>query len=412
MTDAELEILFQQLDTCLYQHRALWQFAPFAQDDVPWQATYPALYQALSALSDEDIAQISTIDDAVSPWLESLSDLKALYQSPLLRHSSHQPDTTDVPFWLMQGVKGRKQDQIARFVSALPTNAGQSHLLEWCAGKGHLGRLAAFDRRQACTSLEWQSDLCDDGQALSAKLDIAQEFVHLDVLKQSVGPFIQPHSGVMALHACGQLHQRCIDETVKANAAWLTLSPCCYHLISGEHYQGMSQAAKASRLTLCKLDLKLPLQQLVTGGERQRLLREKELLWRLAFSHYCQLTQVAQGYVSLPNFPKILLSGNYSDFVSWAIAAKAKSKQPLALTFVPELLELSLRVGQQQQGMLARIEVVRQLFRRPLELWLLLDKALFLKQHGYHIRLNTFCDFNVTPRNYLLIAQRQSLPPC
>ncbi|MNT60344.1 hypothetical protein D3C72_1979200 [compost metagenome] len=52
------------------------------------------------------------------------------------------------------------------------------------------------------------------------------------------------------------------------------------------------------------------------------------------------------------------------------------------------------------------LELVRGLFRRPLEVWLLLDRALYLEEQGYAVRLGTFCDYHLTPRNLLLLAER------
>ena len=52
------------------------------------------------------------------------------------------------------------------------------------------------------------------------------------------------------------------------------------------------------------------------------------------------------------------------------------------------------------------LELVRGLFRRPLELWLVLDRALFLSERGYEVQLGEFCDSHLTPRNLLLLAQR------
>jgi len=52
------------------------------------------------------------------------------------------------------------------------------------------------------------------------------------------------------------------------------------------------------------------------------------------------------------------------------------------------------------------LELLRNLFRRPLELWLLLDRALYLQEQGYHVKLGTFCDYQLSPRNLLLLAER------
>ena len=49
-----------------------------------------------------------------------------------------------------------------------------------------------------------------------------------------------------------------------------------------------------------------------------------------------------------------------------------------------------------------RIELVRHLFQRPLELWLLLDRALFLTEKGYRVTMGTFCEKRLTPRNVLI----------
>ncbi len=52
------------------------------------------------------------------------------------------------------------------------------------------------------------------------------------------------------------------------------------------------------------------------------------------------------------------------------------------------------------------LELLRALFRRPLETWLLLDRALYLEEQGYRVTLGTFCEPTLTPRNALLLAHR------
>lgn len=62
--------------------------------------------------------------------------------------------------------------------------------------------------------------------------------------------------------------------------------------------------------------------------------------------------------------------------------------------------------GWQRLAEVRNLELLRGLFRRPLELWLNLDRALFLEEQGYTVRLGTFCDTPLTPRNLLLMAER------
>ena len=52
------------------------------------------------------------------------------------------------------------------------------------------------------------------------------------------------------------------------------------------------------------------------------------------------------------------------------------------------------------------LELLRSLFRRPLEIWLLLDRALYLEEQSYRVQLGEFCDSSLTPRNILLLGER------
>ncbi|HSX89405.1 MAG TPA: SAM-dependent methyltransferase, partial [Pseudomonas sp.] len=62
--------------------------------------------------------------------------------------------------------------------------------------------------------------------------------------------------------------------------------------------------------------------------------------------------------------------------------------------------------GWQRLAEVRNLELVRGLFRRPLELWLLLDRALYLQEQGYGVHLGLFCPSQLTPRNLLLLAER------
>ncbi|MEC8139802.1 MAG: methyltransferase, partial [Pseudomonadota bacterium] len=51
-----------------------------------------------------------------------------------------------------------------------------------------------------------------------------------------------------------------------------------------------------------------------------------------------------------------------------------------------------------------RVELVRHVFRRAIEVWLVLDRALYLQQQGYQVTVSTFCEKQLTPRNILIQA--------
>jgi len=244
---------------------------------------------------------------------------------------------------------------------------------------------------------------------------------------------------VVALHACGDLHTDLMQrwskaletapESMQANSepSRLTLSPCCYHLIRAEQYQPMSSAGQASALRLSRADLQLPLQQSVTAGAHVRRRGEQETLWRLAFDELQRDLRGVDEYLPLPNLKKSLLNGGFVGFARWAFETKAmpelaarcerevhgvkvkkqntKSPDSEPLSAEPFSVEHYLTRGAVRLQHTRRMELVTHAFRRPLEVWLALDRALFLSERGARVSLSTFCEAALTPRNILLHAQ-------
>ncbi|MGL4907352.1 MAG: hypothetical protein ACRC38_11630, partial [Plesiomonas sp.] len=97
-----------------------------------------------------------------------------------------------------------------------------------------------------------------------------------------------------------------------------------------------------------------------------------------------------------------LLAQGFIAFVHWAA-----EKKGIAL---PDEVDWAYweRVGQQRHLQVSRTELVRHLFRRPIEIWLALDRALYLQEQGYDVQLGEFCEHPITPRNIMIHGKRKS----
>ncbi len=62
--------------------------------------------------------------------------------------------------------------------------------------------------------------------------------------------------------------------------------------------------------------------------------------------------------------------------------------------------------GWQRLAQVRNLELVQNLFRRPLEIWLVLDRALYLQEQGYRVSVGTFCQRQLTPRNLLILGHK------
>ena len=104
-------------------------------------------------------------------------------------------------------------------------------------------------------------------------------------------------------------------------------------------------------------------------------------------------------YVSVPSVNKAIFSEQFTDFCKWA----AKQKQLLLPEFFDDAFYLAK--GEARKAITDRIELVRHIFRRAIELWLVLDRALYLQAAGYDVEVSEFCNKSLTPRNILIQAK-------
>ncbi|MGI2023989.1 methyltransferase [Shewanella glacialipiscicola] len=411
---------FEQLNQLLEQSVTLWQVRAFEATNLPWSAQFGQLAAAVWALADSELdeldAEQSILVKALTPALSE--DLKALGQDwdlSLLTNPITAADkilvvdetqvnglSIDDETHFSAHIKGRKWQQITAFVQHLPDL--NLPVLEWCAGKGHLGRLIAKARGAEVVSLEWQAPLCEAGQAFADKWQLPQTFVCADAFAINVNtnPFTRQQQ-VVALHACGDLHVRLLMLAAAAGTQALAISPCCYHLIQGSYYQALSDMAKKSAIKLSRHDLQLPLQQSVIASPKQQALRHQEIAWRLGFDALQRQCRQIDEYLPLPSIKQSQLSGSFSHFCLWAAEIKA-----LKLTQNCDF-DAWLEVGYKRQQLTRRIDLVAHLFRAVLEQWLILDRVCFLQEQGYGVCVGEFCANSVTPRNALILAQKMAI---
>lgn len=388
---------FERLDHLLTLCRPWWQYQPYHHLAIAFAGEAPELAALLDGLSLAELNRLdgdmSALASLLAPWIPQGAELQAL--SELTRFEAEPVECGKA---MALHMPGRKQTQIEAFTGCLPPHEGP--YLEWCAGKGHLGRLLSVHRRAEVTSLEWQGQLCEEGRRLAERDGARMRFIEADAFAAESVALIAPEHHALALHACGELHTHLLEGAAARGARGVTLSPCCYHLIRGTHYRPLSRAARASALGLSKADLRLPLQETVTGGARIARLREQEVVWRLGFDCLQRQVRGVDEYLPVPNMQKSLLTGSFEAFCRWAAERKGIAL-PAGLDY-----DGLLARGEARYGDVARMELVRHLFRRPLEIWLGLDRALFLQEQGYRVELGEFCAKPMTPRNLLIRAVR------
>ena len=147
-------------------------------------------------------------------------------------------------------------------------------------------------------------------------------------------------------------------------------------------------------------DLRLPLSETVTAGARVRRQRDQSMAWRLGFDLLQRELRQCDEYLPTPSLPADWLQKPFAQF---CLDLAALKQLPAVTTWGWQALEAA---GWQRLAEVRNLELLRSLFRRPLEIWLLLDRALYLEEQGYRVQLGEFCDSSLTPRNILLLGER------
>lgn len=399
LTGPDLLARFQALDDFLIARQALWRPRPFTQPQLPWESEHPQLARWLRARTLEQADADQSCPErlpAPDPFRELAATAWELGQVGELPEEMRE----EPPARLSVDVPGRKWQQIRAFASRLHFHQQPRHWLDWCAGKGHLGRLLAQDGA-ALTCLEYDPALVEAGALLSQRQQLPARHVRQDVLAADAEAQLCPEHSPVALHACGDLHVRLLQLASHKGCAHLAVAPCCYNRIASDHYQPLSNAARQSQLALSRDDLALPLCETVTAGARVRRQRDHSMARRLAFDLLQRELRGRDEYLPTPSLPSHWLDKPFAQYC----------RDLAELRQLPAPAERDWRAleaaGWQRLAEVRNLELVRNLFRRPLELWLVLDRALFLAENGYRVRVGQFCEYRLTPRNLLLLAERE-----
>lgn len=399
LSGAALLQRFNALDAFLVAHQALWKPRPFTHQTLPWEQQYPELATWLRSRTLEQAEashnQPTALHEAPAPFPELALQAERLSQ---IGDLPQQP-SADLPPRFSVDVPGRKWQQIRAFGSSLRFARSPQHWLDWCAGKGHLGRVLAHGG-QKLTCLEYDPALVTSGAELSQRLGITSQHIEQDVLAESAAAQLHAEHSPVALHACGDLHVRLMQLASAAGCRQLAIAPCCYNRVVSADYQPLSTTAQGSQLHLSLDDLALPMSETVTAGNRVRQQRDQSMAWRLAFDRLQRELRDVDTYLPTPSLPPAWLKKTFANYCR----DLAELKQlPAVGERDWQRLEAA---GWQRLAEVRNLELVRGLFRRPLELWLVLERALYLQEQGYDVHLGQFCPTHLTPRNLLLLAER------
>jgi hypothetical protein len=189
-----------------------------------------------------------------------------------------------------------------------------------------------------------------------------------------------------------------MHKAADAGCQQLAIAPCCYNRTVGDYHKLCSEP---SALALTLDDLGLPMAATVTAGARVRKQRDTSMARRLAFDLLQRRQRGVDEYLPCPSLPAAWLDKPFAKY-----CMDLAQMQGVPVTGLEDWIALEA-LGWQRLAEVRNLELVRGLFRRPLELWLVLDRALYLQERQYDVQVGQFCASDLTPRNLMILAERR-----
>lgn len=390
---------FEALTALLSSRRRLWRDRPFAELVLSWEADHPAVGRWLRDLDDDAIDAIEAaspergVPSVLQGWSDECAAVTSVDRLPRVEGQPAQEASSPV--------SPRKRGQIAAFCAAasvaLPDDVPR--VVDWCAGKGHLARQLHRTTGAPVIALERRADLCAAGAALAERYRVPVVFEAVDVLGGAAAAAVPSGAAVVGLHACGVLTDRLFELAASRHAVAAIAAPCCYHRLDGAtEYVPRSRLGRRLDLHLSQGNLRLPTAHEVVARAPIRAARRREQVWRLGFDLLVRQASGVDSYVPQGRFEKAAFDKPFAEFCALAADRLERQLPPRWDAAAAE------RAGSERARHVRALGLVRGLFRRPMELWLVLDRALALCDRGRTAVVGTFCDPAVTPRNLMIVS--------
>lgn len=295
----------------------------------------------------------------------------------------------------------RKQAQIDAFTRVvLPIARGARRVVDVGSGHGHLTREIA--ERIAMPVVGLERDVALAARARGLVSDGAVAFATTDVIRDGLA--LEDGDCAIGLHACGELGDAIVVSAARRGAS-VALVGCC-----------LQKRSAPSRAPLCdspefegKLDLPrgiLGLSNLTprdVGVEATRAenlaARERRLaLHRLLSQRDPSLSRGAE----IDGLNRRAAQRDLPSLVARAFTLRSQRVPPRTA------IDEAAAWAHEEHARERRASIPRSLLARALEVFVLLDRALYLEQRGFDVRVGVLFPTEVSARNLALVATRRA----
>ncbi len=393
----DFETRFTAIKDFLSEHQYLHELEPLER--YPFADT-PYLNWAhnLESLSPNELILLeNNLDSSLiqnEEYRNYLDTIKQLTQLPTLNIK-----TSEVPQNLKRKLSEKKQHEV-RTIRAQLDQYPIQNFVDIGSGAGHLSSFLLYNNDKHSTCIDLNADfqkiginkLKREAPQVLARMDFQnQEFTKATPLKES------ENCALLGLHACGDLSVSLIKTYADSKLDFFLNYPCCFHKLS-------ESEINISHMAQMNSPLKLTNHALTMAAKSFKKLTLKEVQERQAVKNFRYCIHLFMQENLNGNFKTLgnALAQDYlGDFGIYAHKYLAESKD-YTLDELNDFYQQKLPQVKQIQ----HVGIIRSHLSRLIEIYLNLDRALYLKEKGLKVEIMETFDPSISPRNICLFSKR------
>jgi len=377
------------------------------------------IYQDLLKLNDQELFEI---DGKIKLPPKELSSLYLHYlqidQLCQLNKNDNIPPKK-LEDWAFRDVKHKKKHEIDSIAPRLKYFHEQKkfeRIIDIGGGVGHLSRILAYYYSIESKCLDRDENFIKIGEERLKKFKVPIYAAPISFSKIEFGNpndeailselIHNNHFFSVGLHTCGELSLKVINTTISNQGVGLLSFGCCYHKFQSNQYFPLSNYYKEN----FDLSMNLYAMTLATRAHRdhnfQNFINKKNVKYYRTALHlllvkFFNLNHVHEvGEVHVREYSK-----SFSDYAISRLE-HLKIQHSLSKETIEEFyLDLD------NQKLLQEIflkSLMRWSIGRPLEIYLLLDRAIYLEENNYEVKIEEYFDEALSPRNIGILAFKKS----
>lgn len=313
--------------------------------------------------------------------------------------------------------KRHEIEKLTSFIESKHQEYQFSRIIDVGGGMGHLARMMAASKSLAETdlvSIDRDSCLQQRGKDIlrrNFRQNQKLEFLELSLSEKAnekdekLRELLKRNVLSVGLHTCGCLSISHIRYCLDCGEGSLINIGCCYHKLDPENEIHLSKDAKRFPLIINQFAL-----ELMVRKNHKRDPKQFDAEWRVQ-SYRFALHLFLEKYLGLSEFR----SAGFAPRRTYRQSFEAYAKDRLKTMNVDDskfrnqfqIFFDDLKTQEFLKKIFAA-QAIRWQLARPLEIYLLFDRALFMQEHGWEIEVFQIFDDHISPRNIAIWGKKNA----